>query len=68
MAMQGDQRLAAAEWADEATRAAKNPEARQAREHRLEDREAAVERARAASGADQGILARVLRRWGLRTR
>ena len=40
----GDPRLISAHWVDEATRAALDKEAAQAREHLAEDRNAAAER------------------------
>jgi hypothetical protein len=62
MSIHGDPRLLVAHWADEATRAAADPEAAQARQHRSEDADAARQRAEELLVAPESLLRRAWRR------
>jgi hypothetical protein len=68
MSIQGDPRLIVAHWADEATRAAADPDAQGARDHESEDRLAAIARSESHQAARPGLLQRIVTRFRLTRR
>jgi len=62
MSLGQDPRLIVAHWADEATRAAADADASEARENRDQDRQAAVARAQAAATPGRSVMRRIFSR------